>query len=179
MNEAVARRYASALADVALEQIKAEKVKADLGEFVGAFYTSADLRNFLESPAVGPDLKHKVIEKLSVKMGWDTALRNFVFLVVDHRRTELLKEMEQALAEEINARLGIAHARVVSAQPLSEEEKKQLTAALEKRTGKRIEAQFHQDSSLLGGAVVRVGSIIYDGSVRHQLNRLREQLEAE
>jgi len=179
LNEAVARRYASALADVALEQIKAEKVKADLGEFVEAFYTSADLRNFLESPAVGPDLKRKVVDKLSVKMGWDAALRNFIFLVVDHRRTELLKEMEQALAEEINARLGIAQARVVSAQPLSEEEKKQLTAALEKRTGKRIKAQFHQDSSLLGGAVARVGSIIYDGSVRHQLNRLREQLEAE
>jgi F-type H+-transporting ATPase subunit delta len=98
---------------------------------------------------------------------------------VDHRRTELLKEIEQALSEEINARLGIAQARVTSAQRLSDAEKNQLTAALERRTGKKIEAQFQEDRSLLGGAVVQVGSTIYDGSVREQLNRLREQLEAE
>ena len=65
LNEAVARRYASALADVALEQIKADRVKADFTAFVDAFYSSADLRNFLETPAVGPEQKQKVIEKIS------------------------------------------------------------------------------------------------------------------
>jgi F-type H+-transporting ATPase subunit delta len=179
LNEAVARRYASALADVALEQIKADRVKADFSSFVQAFYESSDLRNFLETPAIGPEPKHNVIEQLAEKVGWDPAVRNFVYLIVDHRRTELLREIDQALAEEINSRLGIAQARVTSAQRLSEGEKKQLTAALEKRTGKRIEAEFREDGSLLGGAVVRVGSTIYDGSVREQLNRLREQLEAE
>ena len=80
----------------------------------------------------------------------------------------------------MNARLGIAEAqRDFGAGPLSDGEKKQLTAALEQRTGKKIEARFQEDKSLLGGAVVRVGSTIYDGSVREQLNRLREQLEAE
>ena len=179
MNEAVARRYASALADVALEQIKADRVKADFRAFVEAFYTSSDLRNFLETPAIGGDQKHKVVEKLSEKESWDPAVRNFIYLIVDHRRTELLREIEQALGEEINVRLGIALARVTSAQQLSDAQKKELTAALERRTGKRIEAQFQQDQSLLGGAVVQVGSTIFDGSVREQLNRLRGQLEAE
>ena len=179
MNEAVARRYASALADVALEQIKADKVKADLSSFVDAFYESADLRNFLETPAVGPEQKHQVIEKLAERMGLDPAVRNFVYLTVDHHRTELLREMEQALADEINARLGIALAQVTSAQRLNEAERQQLMAALERRTGKKIEARFQEDGSLLGGAVVRVGSTVYDGSVRQQLNRLREQLETE
>ena len=179
MNEAVARRYASALADVALEQLKADKVKTDFTVFVDAFYGSADLRNFLETPAVGPEQKQKVVEKLAEKMGLDAAVRNFIYLVVNHHRTELLKEMEQALADEINARLGIALAQVVSAQRLTDSEKQQLTAALERRTGKKIEAQFQEDGSLLGGAVVRVGSTVYDGSVRQQLNRLREQLETE
>ena len=179
MNEAVARRYASALADVALEQIKADKVKADFSSFVDAFYESADLRNFLETPAVGPEQKHKVVEKLAERMGLDPAVRNFVYLTVDHHRTELLREMEQALADEINARLGIALAQVTSAQRLTETEKQQLIAALERRTGKKIEARFQEDRSLLGGAVVRVGSTVYDGSVRQQLNRLREQLETE
>lgn len=179
MNEAVARRYASALADVALEQIKADKVKADFSAFIEAFYISTDLRNFLETPAVGPEQKHKAIAIIMEKMGLDPAVRNFVYTIVDHRRTDLLREIEGALAEEMNARLGIAEARVTSAWALNDGEKKQLTAALEKRTGKKIEAQFQEDKSLLGGAVVRVGSTIYDGSVREQLNRLREQLETE
>lgn len=179
MNEAVARRYASALADVALEQIKADKVKADFSTFVEAFYTSSDLQNVLETPAVGPEQKHKVIAKLAEKMVLDPAVRNFIYLIVDHRRTELLREVQQALAEEMNSRLGIAEAHVTSAQALNDDEKNQLTAVLERRTGKKIEAQFQQDKSLLGGAVVRVGSTVYDGSVREQLNRLRKQLEAE
>ena len=179
MNEAVARRYASALAGVALEQIKADRVKADFTAFVEAFYSSADLRNFLETPAIGPEQKQKVIGKISEKMGYDPAVRNFIYFIVDHRRTELLREIEKAFGEELNARLGIAQAEVTSARPLSPEEKQQLMAALERQTKKKIEATFQEDKSLLGGAVVRIGSTVYDGSVREQLNRLREQLETE
>jgi len=179
LNEAVARRYASALADVALEQIKADRVKADFTAFVDAFYSSADLRNCLETPAIGLEQKQKVLEKISEKMGCDSAVRNFMYLNVDHRRTELLREIATALGEELNARLGIAEAEVTSARALSAEEKQQLTAVLERQTGKKIEARFEEDKSLLGGAVVRVGSTVYDGSVREQLNRLREQLETE
>jgi F-type H+-transporting ATPase subunit delta len=112
-------------------------------------------------------------------MGYDPAVRNFIYFIVDHRRTELLREIEQAFGEELNARLGIAEAQVTSARPLSPEEKQQLTAALERQTKKKIEATFQEDKSLLGGAVVRIGSTVYDGSVREQLNRLREQLETE
>jgi F-type H+-transporting ATPase subunit delta len=87
--------------------------------------------------------------------------------------------MVQAFSEELNKRLGIEEAEVTSARELSAAEKKDLTGALERRTGKKIEARFQEDSTLLGGAVVRLGSTIYDGSVREQLNRLRERLEAE
>jgi F-type H+-transporting ATPase subunit delta len=179
LNEAVARRYASALADVALEQIKADRVKADFTAFVEAFYSSSDLRNLLETPAVGPEQKHRVIEKISEKMELDPAARNFIYFIVDHRRTELLREIQRAFAEELNTRLGIAEAEVTSARPLTGEERQQLTAVLERQTGKKIEARFQEDKSLLGGAVVRVGSTVYDGSVREQLNRLRERLETE
>jgi F-type H+-transporting ATPase subunit delta len=164
---------------VALEQIKADQVKADLGAFVDMFYSSQDLRNILETPSVGPELKHNVIEKVSERMGLDSAVRNFIYLIVSHRRTELLREIQQVFSQELNARLGIAEASVTSAKPLSLEERVQVTAALERKTGKKIEARFEEDDSLLGGAVVRVGSTVYDGSVREQLNRLRQQLEAE
>lgn len=176
---AIAQRYAAALADVALERKNPEGVKRDLGAFVKAFYEAADLRNFLESPAVGGDVKRRVLAKIAEKMRLDETVRNFAYVLVDHRRTEMLREIEKAFGEELNARLGVADAEISSARELSAGEKKELMAALERRTGKRIDARFLEDKSLLGGAVVRVGSTIYDGSVREQLNRLREQLETE
>ena len=176
---AVAERYAAALADVALERKSADKVKRDLAAFVEVFFSSADLRNCLESPAVGGEVKRRVIELVAAKMGVDEAVRNFIYLIVDHRRTEMLREILEALGQQLNARLGIAEAEVSSARALSDAEKKELTSVLERRTGKKIEAHFREDKALLGGAVVRVGSTIYDGSVREQLNRMREQLEAE
>jgi F-type H+-transporting ATPase subunit delta len=179
LNTALASRYAAALAEVAMEQRNAEQIKADLASFTEAFYTSADLRNFLESPAASAEQKRKVIEVLASRMNLATASRNFIFLLIDHRRTEMLREIQEAFRSELNALLGIAEAHVVSARDLSGEEKRVLKTALERRTGKKIEAKFHKDESLLGGAVVRVGSTVYDGSVREQLTRLRQQLERE
>lgn len=176
---ATAQRYAAALADVAMEQKSAEAVKRDLAAFVEVFFTSADLRNALESPAVNRDVKLKVITTIAAKTRLNAAVRNFICLVVDHRRTEMLREMVRAFGEELNKRLGIEEAEVTSARELNAAEKKELTAVLERRTGKKIEARFEQDSELLGGAIVRLNSTIYDGSVREQLNRLRERLEAE
>jgi F-type H+-transporting ATPase subunit delta len=179
LNGALASRYAAALADVALEQKSGDRVKNDLAAFVDAFIASADLRNFIESPAIGPEMKHKVIEELAAKMDLTPAVRNVAYLIVNHRRTEMLREIQRAFETELNARMGIAEAEVTSARELSSAEKERVTKALEHRTGKKIEARFQQDESLVGGAVIRVGSTVYDGSVREQLTRLREQLEME
>lgn len=179
MNGSLARRYAAALADVAMEQQDSAGVKQGLASFVDLFFESDDLRNFLESPSLQPEAKQRVVEELGQRMSLPEAVRNFIWLVVRHRRTELLRDIEAVFRDELNARLGIAEAEVSSARSLSDPERQELLAALERRTGKKIEARFHEDKSLLGGAVVRVGSMIYDGSVREQLARLREQLENE
>jgi F-type H+-transporting ATPase subunit delta len=174
---AVAERYASALASVALERKR--DAKGELSSFIDVFYSSAELRNALESPAVSQEIKERVIREITEKMGIDETVRNFVYLIVAHRRTEMFREIRVALEQELNRRMGIAEAEVSSAKELSDAEKKQLTAVMERRTGKKIKAQYREDKALLGGVVVRVGSTIYDGSVREQLNRLREQLETE
>ena len=176
---ALAERYAAALADVALERKSGEAVRNDLAAFVETFLASADLRNALESPAVDSAVKNKVITAVAAKMGLNDAVRNFIYLIVDHRRTHLFHEILPVFRTELNKRLGIAEAEVTTARALSDAEKTDLLAVLERRTGKKIEASFAEDASLLGGAVVRVGSTVYDGSVREQLSRLREQLEAE
>ena len=179
MSEALARRYAAAMADVAIEKNTADRTRSDFGSFVEAFYSVADLRNFLESPAVDIAVKQNVVQTLVDRMKLDPNVGNFIHLIVMHGRTELLREIERTLGEELNARMGIAQADVTSARPLGDVERKQLTAALERRTGKKIEPRFSEDASLLGGAVVRVGSTVYDGSVKERLSRLREQLESE
>ena len=175
----VAERYAAALADVAVERKNSETIKRNLAAFVEAFSSVADLRNALQSPALNAEVKRKVIAEIAGKMGLDDAVRNFIYLVVDHRRTEILPEMEEAFLSELNERLGIVDAEVTSAHELNDDEKRQLRTVLEQRTGKKVEARFQIDGALLGGAVVRLGSTIYDGSVRDQLKRLREQLETE
>jgi len=179
LNGAIAMRYAAALADVAIAQKNAEQVQGDLNSFAEALSASSDLRTVLLSPAIGVEAKQKAIARLSDAMKMTPAVRNFVYLLIDHRRTEMLVEIQQAFETELNARMGIAEARVTSAQKLSERERQELTAALERRTGKKIQAHFDEDESLLGGAVARVGSTVYDGSVRERLTRLRAQLEME
>jgi len=179
VNDAVATRYAAALADVALEKNAADRVRQDLAAFVEAFSSAADLRIFLESPAADREVKQKVIESLAARMDLAPAVRNFVRVLVDHRRTEMLREIQQAFHGELNRRLGIAEAEVTSARELTAAEKQRLMAALERRTGMKMEAHFRTDTALLGGLVVRIGSTVYDGSVREQLSRLRAQLETE
>lgn len=179
MNGAVSSRYASALADVALEQNSADRVNSDLGSFAEAFGQAADLRTTLESPAVNREAKLKVIQKLSAMMNLAPAVRNFLCVLVDHRRMHLLFEIQEAFRVELNARQNIAQAEVTSARPLSADERRKLIEMLETQTKKKIEAQFREDGSLVGGTVVRVGSTVYDNSVRAQLNRLRERLESE
>jgi F-type H+-transporting ATPase subunit delta len=167
------------MAEVAMEKNSAQRVRADFTSFVEAFYSVADLKNFLESAAIDIEVKQNVIKALSAKMQLDGSVANFIHLIVMHGRAELLREIEKAVGQELNARMGIAEAEVTSARVLSDAERRELTSALERRTGKRIEARFSEDGSLLGGAVVRVGSTVYDGSVRERLNRLRERLEGE
>jgi F-type H+-transporting ATPase subunit delta len=179
LNGSLARRYATALADVAIEQNNSNLVKGGLTSFVDVFFESDDLRNFLESPSLTADVKRSVIEKLAERMDLNSAVRNFIWIIVDHRRTEMLREIETAFGEELNARMGVAAAEVTTAHSLNDSERRELTVALERRTGRKIEATFREDKDVLGGAIVRVGSTIYDGSVREQLARLRAVLEAE
>jgi F-type H+-transporting ATPase subunit delta len=179
LNGAVSSRYAAALADVALEQKSADRVKSDLAAFADAYASSADLRNTLDSPAVGREAKLQVIQKLGERMNLAPAVRNFLCVLVDHHRTEMLREIQEAFRVELNARQNIAEAKVTSARALSADERKKLVEMLETQTKKKIEAQFHEDESLVGGTVVRVGSTVYDSSVRAQLDRMREQLESE
>lgn len=176
---AVAQRYARALADVVIAQGSAEGVKAELSAFAQTVDESADLRNFLANPAVARPQKQAVIEKLMARLNGSKTLRNFLLVLVDNRRAALLREISEAFEAELRARLGVAKAEVTSARDLNDEERAELVRTLERLTGKRVEASYSLNPELIAGAQVRIGSTVYDGSVREQLNRMRNRLASE
>jgi F-type H+-transporting ATPase subunit delta len=172
-------QYANALADVAVQQRAADKVAQELSGFGALYAESAELRNFLSSPAVGADAKHRVIEKLLARVGGSKIVRNFLFVVMDHQRAHALPEIIAAFQEVIRQRQGITEAQISSAVELSKAQKAEMEFTLEKLTGKHVEANFSLAPELLGGAVVRVGDTVYDGSLRSRLNELRARLTSE
>jgi F-type H+-transporting ATPase subunit delta len=172
-------QYATALADIALAQGASEALEKQLDAFGELYAESADLRNFMESPAVGSEAKHGVIDKLAARLGAGKIACNFLYVLTDHHRTALLANVLDAFREILRQRQGIAQAEISTAVEMSAAQKKNLGKTLEKLTGKKVEAQYSLDPALLGGAVVRIGSTIYDGSLRNQLNSLRTRLAAE
>ncbi len=172
-------QYANAMADVALVQGAVEPAAKQLHEFGAAYEQSAELRTFLASPAVSVEAKHAVIEKIVARLGASKIIRNFLFVLADHRRTQLIPEVIAAFHQVIRQRQGIAEAEVSSAVELSAAQKKEMAATLARLTGKKIETKYTLDPALLGGAVVRIGDTIYDGSLRSRLNEMRARLAAE
>jgi len=172
-------QYANALADVALAQGAADAALKQLNDVAVAFAASSELRNVMASPAVPREAKHGVIEKIAARAGAGKIIRNFLFVIADHHRTHILPEIVAAFEGVIRQRQGVAEAEISSAVELSAAQKKKFAQTLERITGKKIEAKYSLDPTLLGGAVVRVGDTIYDGSVRSSLNEMRARLAAE
>ena len=172
-------QYANALADIALAQGAAEPAVQQLIGFGALYAESAELRNFLVSPAVTKEAKHRVIEKLLARVGGSKIVRNFLFVVTDHQRIHVLPEIIAEFQDVIRQRQGITEAQVSSAVELSKAQKAEMEFTLERLTGKRVEAKFSLEPELLGGAVVRVGDTVYDGSLRSRLNELRARLASE
>lgn len=175
----IAEHYADALAEVAVAQEKPEKVRREFSEFLALLGESEQLAILLASPAVSRANKHAVAAALVERMAAGRTLRNFLFVVIDQRRVGLLSEIYRAFEAQLDEREGITRANVTSAHQLDESEKKELARVLERLSGRRVETEYRLDPALIAGAVVRVGSTIYDGSVRTQLERLRMRLESQ
>lgn len=176
----VTSRYARAFADVVIDRkLDLSKVREELDSVVDAVSCSAELRRVWESPAVTHDQKLAILDAISARMGLVTAVRNFIAVLIDHGRIPMLQQIARQFETEIDQRLGVAEAEVVSARELTDNEKRRLESRIAQMTGKQVRAQYATDTSVLGGAMVRIGSTIYDGSVRGQLQRMKEQLTAE
>ena len=171
--------YARAFADVVMatkNPLESARALQELRGIEALLKESDPLRRVLENPSIPGDRKRAVLDAITKRMGTTRQVRNFIAVLTDHRRLPLFSEILKHLEQELNNRQGFAEAQVSTARQLSDPEKAMLEAEIAKLTGKKIRARYEQDASLLGGAVVQVGSTIYDGSVKGQLEKIREQL---
>ena len=178
----VATRYAKALADVttsASASLRPEDALSQLRAFESALAASRELENALTTPAVPTGRKRAVVGRIAGVLKLSPIARNFLFVLIDHRRVSLLGAILTSFDLIMDERLGFARAEVSSPRELTETQRGAINAQLEHVTGKRIRTRFAVDPELIGGVVARIGSTVYDGSVRGQLHTLGQRLTTE
>jgi F-type H+-transporting ATPase subunit delta len=179
MASAVANRYAQALVDVVMapgSPLKPEDAVAQLRAVDAVFQESLELRNAMLTPAIQNSRKRAVLAKLLDEIGGSKLIRNFTYVLIDHRRIAIIGEIREAFELLLDERMGFARAEVTSATPLDERVSAGLESELSRLTGKRMRLRFDIDPDFLGGVVARIGSTVYDGSVRGELRQLAKKL---
>ena len=178
MLSVAARRYAKALADVVAtdSQLNPAEVVSQLRAIEAVVKSSQDLRNVLATPAVAPSRKRAVLARLIEPLSVSARVRTFLFIVIDHRRIHDFASIIEAFEHLADERLGFVRADVTTAHELTEGQRAALGEQLSRLSGKQAKLRFTTDAAVMAGVVARVGSTVYDGSVRGQLERLRVKL---
>jgi len=168
-----ARAFADAILDERLNPDSTLKEAQVLAELVAQ---NRDLREVWQTPSIPADKKRAVLDAIVEREGFSRTVRNFMAVLIDHGRSAFLQPMVEQTRVELDQRLGFAEAEITTARELSEPERRALESQVQNLTGKKVRAHYSRDTAILGGAVVRVGSTIYDGSVSGQLERIRQAL---
>jgi F-type H+-transporting ATPase subunit delta len=172
-------RYAQAFLDVVTAaRLDSAAIDHQLSDFLGTWNGSAELREFFGNPAVPTAQKIEFLDTLKAKMKLQKELRNLLAVLISNDRIGSVSEVAAAYRRLLQDQLGIRQAEIVTARKLSDVERLQLVDEVGKLAGAKIDATFKLDESILGGTVVRIGSTVYDGSVRGRLDRLKEALTA-
>jgi F-type H+-transporting ATPase subunit delta len=175
---AAGNRYARALLD-ALYPDSAESGLQQLESFYGLLREQSDVRRLFENPTISSDRREKLLNELAAALGLDRRVIRFLQLLIERNRLVLLEGIIEAYKKLLDERLGIVRALVTAAHPLEASLQSELAARLERVTGKQVRMEISVDPSLIGGVVARVGSTVYDGSVRQQLSAFRNRLVQE
>jgi F-type H+-transporting ATPase subunit delta len=174
---AFAARYARAFAQVAsATHLDLAAAQQQLRAFAETLTGSRELREVLMNPSLPNQQKLKVIDAIAQRLTMSQTVRNFVAVIMDHQR---LSELDAILAEYAavaDTRAGLTEVEIISARPLDEKERNNLASKAGELAGGRVNASFVEDPSLLGGAVLKIGSTIYDGSLKAQLAGIKQRL---
>jgi F-type H+-transporting ATPase subunit delta len=173
----VTLRYARAFEQVVTGmQLDPVAALRQLQDFAGTLDGSPRLLEVLMDPSMSKEQKLKVLDAIAGKIGMLPQVRNFIAVITDHQRLQELHEIVAEYAALADQHAGMMDAEITSARPLNEADRAELEARVGKLAGSRIRATYREDGSLLGGAIVKIGSTVYDGSVRGQLQQLKQKL---
>lgn len=175
----IANRYARALADVSFKLGRHEAVERELKQFGQLLDGNRELSSFYEDPAISAVRKKAATRQLLARLGFCKTTGNFIHVLVERDRMSHFNEMLEAFRRGVRDRLGIVEVGVTTSTEIDQPLRDQLTRALEQLSGKRVQLHFRTDPHILGGVVTRVGDTIYDGSVRQQLQQMRERLSTQ
>ena len=174
--ETVARRYASALADVVVKSGETNAVQNELKTWEQMLASNNQLQEVFSSPAIAHLNKEKVLDSLLERSKPNKTTANFLRVLLRNNRLTELGQINARLAAVISERSGETAARVVSARPLGDGEKSEIQTGLEKLTGKKVNIKYETDESIIGGVITIIGSTVYDGSVKTQLENLKKEM---
>ncbi|HEY9500202.1 MAG TPA: ATP synthase F1 subunit delta [Pyrinomonadaceae bacterium] len=174
--QTVARRYASALADVIIERREERQVQDEVEQWASLIEEHSQLREAFTNPTVAYDKKRQVLEELITRTRVRETTASFLRVLLKNQRLGELKEISNRLGHVLDERSGVVAAVVTTARPLPENLKSNLEESLAVSTGRKVRLSFATDESIIGGLVARIGSTIFDGSVESQLERLAADL---
>ncbi len=172
----VARRYAAALADVVLENGEAAEVQRELSDWEGLIQSNPQLQEVFRNPTVALDQKRAVLNKLIERTRPRQTTVNFLKVLLQNQRLTEVSEINRKLVEILDERAGMVAATVTTARSVSESSQQQLHEKLSSLTSKQVRLNFVTDPDLIGGLITRIGSTVYDGSVRNQLQQIKEKM---
>jgi F-type H+-transporting ATPase subunit delta len=175
----VTNTYARAFADVVMSmRLDPAATLAEAQQMAAMARENDNLREVWDAPSISAEKKRAVLDSIVKSAGISRPVRNFIAVLIDHRRTRFLSEIVAQFEQELNQRLGFAEAEITTSRDLGPAERTSIEADLAQVTNKKIRARYTKDAAILGGAIARVGSTVYDGSVKGQLEKIRQQLMA-
>jgi len=172
----ISKRYARAFFDIAGEEQKLEQYYNELHQFSSVIAQNKDLGGFLANPIFEQEIKKKVLEKIIGKLSLSPMTINFLKLLIDKKRIDILPDIETCYRQLMDETLQKVRVTVKTAFPLSGEMQSHITSSLKKMTGRTVDVTVENDKNLLGGIVIGVGDTLYDGSIKNQLNNMRNLL---
>lgn len=173
----LARRYAKALFSIGKEQGTYEAYNAALQSLSALFQGTPEVADALTNPLYPMEIKEKVMAGIVKSMAADTVMGNFLVLLVQKKRAEILPEIAAEYQAMVDDEQNISHGSVISAVELNEELQAKVRATLEKLTGKKVELTVSVDPSIIGGVIAKVGDLVLDGSIKAQLAGLKDSIK--
>ena len=174
--QTVARRYATALADVAIERREEREVQNELGQWAEMIEAHPQLKEVFANPTIVYDHKQKVLEELISRSRVKETTASFLRVLLKNQRLSQLRDIAERFGQVLDERGGIVAAHVTTARPIPEDLRNSLHDTLVAATGRKVRLSFTTDESIIGGLVARIGSTIFDGSVESQLDRLANEM---